>query len=51
MVENATLFAYDPHEFVYNRTLMWFNEKDVIVALNANNNFLFTVRLVLMVGG
>lgn len=46
MAENATLFAYDPHEFAYNRTLLWFNKKDVIAALNANNNFLFKVGLV-----
>lgn len=43
--ENATLFVYDPHEFSYNRTLLWFNEKDVIAALNANNDFLFKVGM------
>ncbi|XP_021706130.1 glycosylated lysosomal membrane protein [Aedes aegypti] len=42
--ENATLFVYDPHEFSYNRTLLWFNEKDVIAALNANNDFLFKLN-------
>lgn len=44
MGENATLFAYDPHEFAYNRSLLWFNKKDVIVSLNANNTFLFTLN-------
>lgn len=44
LTENATLFVYDPHEFAYNRTLLWFNEKDVIAALNVNNNFLFKLN-------
>lgn len=42
--ENATLFTYDPHEFAYNRTLLWFNKKDVIAALNADNTFLFKLN-------
>ncbi|XP_065072900.1 glycosylated lysosomal membrane protein-like [Ochlerotatus camptorhynchus] len=44
MAENATLFVFDPHEFAYNRTLVWFNEKDVIATLNVNNNFLFKLN-------
>ncbi|XP_053695239.1 glycosylated lysosomal membrane protein-like [Sabethes cyaneus] len=36
--------VYDPHQFLWNRTLYWFNEKDVIVALNANNEFLFKLN-------
>ncbi|XP_055546017.1 glycosylated lysosomal membrane protein-like [Wyeomyia smithii] len=36
--------VYDPHQFLWNRTLYWFNEKDVIVALNANNDFLFKLN-------
>lgn len=41
----SSVFVYDPHEFSYNRTLLWFNEKDVIAALNANNDFLFKVGI------
>lgn len=41
---NSTVFVYDPHRFAWNRTLLWFNEKDVIAALNADNDFLFKLN-------
>lgn len=44
MEENAAVFAYDPHTFHYNRTLMWFNEKDVIAMLRVNDNYLFKMN-------
>ncbi|XP_055637790.1 glycosylated lysosomal membrane protein-like [Toxorhynchites rutilus septentrionalis] len=37
---NSAVFVYDPYQFVWNRTLLWYNEKDVIAALNAGNDFL-----------
>lgn len=38
------VFVYNPHEFKYNRTLLWFNEKDVIAALNVDNDFIFKLN-------
>lgn len=40
----SAAFVYDPHAFAWNRTLLWASERDVMVAINANNDFLFKLN-------
>ncbi|XP_055607118.1 glycosylated lysosomal membrane protein-like [Uranotaenia lowii] len=42
--QNSTVFVYDPHDFRWNRTLYWHNEKDVLAAFNVNNDFIFKLN-------
>ncbi|XP_058823640.1 glycosylated lysosomal membrane protein-like [Topomyia yanbarensis] len=44
IANDSTAVVYDPHSFAWNRTLYWNNEKDVILAVNADNNFLFKLN-------
>uniref|UniRef100_A0AAG5CRD7 Lysosomal transcription factor n=1 Tax=Anopheles atroparvus TaxID=41427 RepID=A0AAG5CRD7_ANOAO len=40
----SNVFVYDPHEFTWNRSLLWSNEKDAMMAISAGNDFLFKLN-------
>lgn len=42
--ESSNAFVYDPYNFTWNRSLLWSNEKDVMMAINAGENFLFKLN-------
>ncbi|XP_058129533.1 glycosylated lysosomal membrane protein-like [Anopheles ziemanni] len=40
----SKVFVYDPHNFTWNRNLLWSNEKDAMMAINAGDDFLFKLN-------
>ncbi|XP_058059539.1 glycosylated lysosomal membrane protein-like [Anopheles bellator] len=40
----SNVFVYDPHNFTWNRSLLWSNEQDVMLAINAGDDFLFKLN-------
>ncbi|XP_058453453.1 glycosylated lysosomal membrane protein-like [Malaya genurostris] len=44
ITNDSSTYVYDPHRFSWNRTLYWNNEKDVLLAVNADNDFLFKMN-------
>lgn len=43
--EGTNAFVYDPHNFIWNRSLLWSNEEGVMMAINAGDDFLFKVSM------
>uniref|UniRef100_A0A8D8ABU8 Glycosylated lysosomal membrane protein n=2 Tax=Culex pipiens TaxID=7175 RepID=A0A8D8ABU8_CULPI len=44
ITNQSKAFVYDPHTFAWNRTLLWASERDVMLAINAKNDFLFKLN-------
>uniref|UniRef100_A0A182QFW4 Lysosomal transcription factor n=1 Tax=Anopheles farauti TaxID=69004 RepID=A0A182QFW4_9DIPT len=42
--DGSNVFVYDPHNFTWNRSLLWSNEKDAMMAINAGDDFLFKLN-------
>uniref|UniRef100_A0A2M3Z6D0 Putative lysosomal transcription factor n=1 Tax=Anopheles braziliensis TaxID=58242 RepID=A0A2M3Z6D0_9DIPT len=40
----SNVSVYDPHNFTWNRTELWSNEQEAMLAINAGNDFLFKLN-------
>lgn len=44
LVDGSNVFVYDPHNFTWHRNLLWSNERDAIMEINAGADFLFKLN-------